>query len=105
MISDNIPINVEGTQPKAEEYNQIPARLKKTFYVCIALFVMGIVLLIIAIEEIIRHDSFWDGSHFLVLFMIVFIPGCYYTIQFIRAKFAKDIDTRIELYDNIPELG
>jgi hypothetical protein len=105
MISENLELVLNCEQKDSIDRYEIPQRLKKTFYLSILLFVAGIVLLIVAIVEFIQNDSIWNGLQFLILSAIVMIPGSFYTIQFIRAWMAKEIDIKMEIFDNIPEVG
>ena len=84
--------------------NRIPRRLKKTFYYSLILLVTAIILLIIGIEESLRNESFQDGISFYILSIIVFIPGGYYVYQFFKAKMAKDVENKRDIFEHIPEL-
>jgi hypothetical protein len=84
--------------------NRIPRRLKKTFYCSLSLFLLGIILLILGIEEAIRRNKFDAGMTYIIIGVIVSIPGCYYTYQFYKAHRVDDIEDRKEIYGDIPEL-
>jgi hypothetical protein len=108
ILSENIDL-ISTRVPQIEKELTVkvkfPQRLKKTFYLSLGLFIVGIILLIVCLEEMIRQDDFWAGWHFLAISVIVLIPGTYYSIQFLRARLAKDPDVSGEIYDTIPELG
>jgi hypothetical protein len=86
------------------EQNIVPKRLKRTCCCSIALFISGILLLAVGIEESVRGENFDDGFAFFILSFLVFIPGGFYVFQFCRAKLSKNVEERREILDNIPTL-
>ncbi len=85
--------------------NNIPSRLKKTFFCSLSLLIIGIILLSIGIEEWIRNKEFYNGMPFIILSIIVLIPGLYYIYQFMRAKLTNDQEERREIYNEIPDFN
>ena len=84
--------------------NRIPKRLKKTCYYSLILLITAIILLCIGIEESIRNENFQDGISFYILSIFVFIPGGYYVYQSFKAKMSKDIESKRDIFEHIPEL-
>jgi hypothetical protein len=84
--------------------NIIPRRLKRTFLCVLSLLLSGLILLGAGIEECIRKETLTGGIAFFVLSLIVTTPGLYYSIQFCKAKREVDIDKRMEILDEIPEM-
>ncbi len=83
---------------------KVPPSLKKTFLCTLALFFVGVTLIILGFIDDIREADPGKGVTYWVLGGIVMIPGGYYTYQFYKAKKAKDLEERQEILDNIPEL-
>jgi hypothetical protein len=83
---------------------KVPRKLKKTLVCAVILFILGVVLLAVGIEENVRTERWLRGLPFYVLCLIVLIPGGFYTYQFCRAKVEKDVDERREILSKIPEL-
>ena len=84
--------------------NQVPRRLKKTFLCALTLFIIGIILLIVGIEESIRRSEIFNGITFGIISILILIPGGYYTYKFCKAKKTHEIDKRREILDSIPEI-
>jgi len=82
--------------------NQIPRRLRKTFTCSLVLFLLGIVLLILGIIKSVDENDFFSGLTFLMLSIIVLIPGAFYMYQFFKAKREQDVNIRREILDDIP---
>ena len=80
---------------------KIPQLLRKTFITTSLIFVCGIILLITGILLLVFNES---GVTFIVLSSILLIPGTYYTIQFCRARCAKDSDKSFHILESIPQL-
>jgi hypothetical protein len=84
--------------------NKVPKRLKKTFLCALALFLIGVVLLVVGIEESIRREDLFNGLTFGFVAILVLIPGAYYTCKFCKARNTKEVEERREILDAIPEL-
>lgn len=83
---------------------RMPRRLRKTFWSTVSLFCVGFILLVVAVEEVIRTGELSSSYGFLAISVIVLIPGLYYLVMFVKAKKEKDKDIKRELYDDIPVL-
>lgn len=83
---------------------EIPKALKKSFYCSLSLLVLGIILIILGLIKIINSESFTEGLPFGILSFVLLIPGIFYTYQFLKAKYTKDVDLRLEIFSEIPEL-
>ena len=70
----------------------------------ILLVLAGIGLLIAGILKAISEDDIQNSFPYLILSLLCFIPGIYYSVQFIRAKLEKDLEYRREILDDIPEI-
>lgn len=68
-----------------------------------SLFIVGMILLIAGIEEYVRTKELKVSLCFIILGVIVLIPGGFYTYKFIRICFISDIDKREEMIDEIPK--
>lgn len=84
--------------------NRIPKKLKKTFYISLSLFLLGILMIILGTEEVIRTSELNSGMTYLIIGGIVSIPGCFYVYQFYKAKRCENLEEKTEIYDEIPEL-
>ncbi len=84
--------------------NKIPKKLRRTLIFCILFVLIGIGLLITGIIHAGLYDDIQSSFPFWILSLLCLIPGVYYSIQFIRAKFEKNISYRREIIDDIPEL-
>jgi Ca2+-dependent lipid-binding protein len=84
--------------------NQVPKRLKKTFYCSLTLLLLGSILVILGLEEWVRNEDIFSGVSYIVLGCVVIIPGAFYTYQFCKAKVEKDVDNRRSILGEIPEL-
>ncbi len=104
IYDDNNTVIITVDRKDTISMGRIPSRLKKTLCCTLALFIIGVLLLIMAIIQIVRKDEFWDGGGFLFLSVVMLIPGMYYLVMFIKAKRSKDIDQKREVYENIPEI-
>ena len=93
---------VEDIQKKQDSYKfELPNVFKKTFIVVTLLFVLGVLLLILGIVFLVVNNT---GISFLVLAVILLIPGVFYTIQFCRARYSKNSDKSEDILRNIPQL-
>ena len=86
------------------EVFKIPDDLKKTLKITIFLTILGIFLIAIGLIKIIIGWGPINGHMILVLGCIIFIPGGYYSFQFLRAKFSKFEYIRKDILDSIPRL-
>jgi uncharacterized membrane-anchored protein len=102
--SENLNNSENKASVNSTALNKIPKRLLKTFYVSLSLFILGILMIILGIEEVIRKREFNAGVTYLVIGGIVSIPGCYYIYQFYKARRCEDLDDKNEIYGEIPEL-
>lgn len=82
----------------------IPEQFKKTFFLTMSLFLIGIILILIGIINSVIKRSFKEGITFWVLGFIVFTPGGFYIYQFYRYKKATNRYEREEILSQIPEL-
>ena len=110
---DNDHINlIEPNNQQQEDQNVqsphkntlVPESHKKTFYCVVSLLILGIILLVIGIEEYFRTDESKTPLCFMILGSIVLIPGGYFTYKFIQIYCTRDSDIREELIDDIPIL-
>jgi hypothetical protein len=84
--------------------NRVPKRLKKTFFCALTLFLIGVVLLVVGLEESIRREDVFNGLTFGFIAILVLIPGAYYTCKFWKARNTKELEDRREILETIPEL-
>ena len=106
LINPNNAINGENNTSEIQneqKFYMIPKTHKKTFYCTLSLFIVGIILLIVGIEEYIRTKELKISLCFIMLGVIVLIPGGFYIYKFIRLCFTSDIDEREEMIDEIPK--
>lgn len=106
LINTNNAINEENNTNEIQneqKFYMIPKTHKKTFYCILSLFIVGMILLIVGIEEYIRTKELKIFLCFIILGIIVLIPGGFYTYKFIRLCFTSDIDEREEMIDEIPK--
>lgn len=95
-FTDNLTFN--NNQQIPYQQNHIPKEYVKTFYYVISLFVIGIFLIIFSF---IRTKT--SKKCPFILGVITFIPGTYFTFQFCRYIFTKNIYIKKEILDNIPQ--
>jgi RsiW-degrading membrane proteinase PrsW (M82 family) len=95
-FTDNLTFN--NNQQIPYQQNHIPKEYVKTFYYVISLFVIGIILIIFSF---IRTKT--SKKCPFILGVITFIPGTYFTFQFCRYIFTKNIYIKKEILDNIPQ--
>ena len=96
-----ISINNEEDKKVLDNINTFPTKLKKTLLITTSLFIIGISMLIYGLFELALDG---DGIGFILTGCILLIPGVFYSIKFLRAKFTKDAIKRAEIYESIPEL-
>ena len=104
LIEPNIPFQEDNNNQLIQKNKLVPETHKKTFYCVRALFILGIILLVIGIEEYFRTDESKTPLCFIILGAIVLIPGGYFTYKFIQIYCSRDRDLREELLDDIPIL-
>jgi len=83
---------------------RIPLNLKKTCWLTSILLLIGIGLLVAGIVVSIVKNSFNEGVTYFIIAFIVIIPGGFYTFQFLKARFTKDIDKRDAILAEIPSI-
>lgn len=104
LINSNNTITEENkTKQNEKKLYMIPNTHKKTFYCSLSLFIVGMILLIAGIEEYIRTKELKVSLCFIILGIIVLIPGGFFIYKFIRICFISDIDEREEMIDEIPK--
>jgi hypothetical protein len=91
-------------QYKQNENNEIPKKLKKTFYCSLTLFILGVLLVIVGLIHTITSNNFSKGIPFWSIGGIVLIPGTYYTLAFHKIRKEKNEDVKKEMLDEIPEI-
>lgn len=99
ISSDEIDDNLQKNQ--ASNKFKLPNVFKKTFIVVTLLFIFGVLLLILGIVYLSLNKT---GISYLILAIILLIPGVYYTIQFCRARCSKTNTKREDILRNIPQL-
>ena len=82
----------------------IPNDLKKTLIMTLVLTILGICLIAVGLLRLIIGFGAINGNVILVLGCIVFVPGGYYSFQFLRAKLVKLEYVRKEILGSIPRL-
>jgi len=58
--------------------------------------------MIIGIIKAINSPFIQDSFVYLIISLLILIPGVFYFAQFIRAKLEKDEDIRRDIYEDIP---
>ena len=99
----NINLNIKK-KVKIRKKFKIPSNLKKTFNFIIVLTIVGIILIFCGIIKAVMKHNIFEGFFFLILSILVLIPGGYYSFQFYKAKRAKSETERKEILDRIPKL-
>jgi uncharacterized membrane protein len=99
ISSDEIEKNIE--KKHASYKFELPNVFKKTFIVVTLLFIFGVLLLILGIVYLVLTKT---GISYLILAIILLIPGVYYTIQFCRARYSKSSMKSEDILRNIPQL-
>lgn len=82
---------------------EVPPNLKKTFFMTLSLFIVGVVLLVLGFIEEIADSAPGVSIAMWVLSGIVIIPGGYYSYQFYLAMKARG-EERDEILEAIPEI-
>ena len=104
LIEPNIPFQEDNNNQLIQKNKLVPETHKKTFYCVISLFILEIILLVIGIEKYFRTDESKTPLCFIILGVLVLIPGGYFTYKFIQIYCSRDRDLREELLDDIPIL-
>ena len=88
---------------KKEKQHWLPDNLKRTCRFTSVLFILGVILLLVGLADSLITE-FSNGIPFIVLGMILIIPGGFYSYKFYSAYKEIDDDTRDEILSEIPEI-
>ena len=80
----------------------IPDNLKKTFYLSLSLFIIGLIMIIIGFFSQSKYFEPEKALPFWILGLIVIIPGGFYSFQFCKAITSQSEDKRLEILNQIP---